>query len=169
MANQPRQWLVQGLERHLLPALRERGFEVEPLTADQAKSREFRAAFPFGGLRRPTADGIDLVEVQLDKRCAAAFRLNFGIAPKGGLNHPSFGFLAEADVNVQSLPVYYEALSYPVLWRWFRVRRPWFGPSASKIEVERLVASRLDLVDEVEGVLRGRKRGRHIRVVESWQ
>lgn len=168
MSNQPRQWLVASLERHLIPAFCERGFEVEPLTADQAKSREFRTAFPFGDLRRPTVDGIDVVEVQLDKGGAAAFRLNFGIAPKGGLNHPSFGFVAEADLNVQSLPVYYEALSCPALWQWFKVRRPLFGRSVSGVDVDRLVIARLDLVDEVEGVLRGGKRGRHIRVVEGW-
>ena len=169
MADHPRQWLVKSLERHLLLAFRERRFELVPLTADQAKSREYRTAFPFGHLRRPKADGIDLVEVQLDKRGAAAFRLNFGIAPKGGMNHPSFGFLAEADVNVQSLPVFYEAYSCPVLWRWFRVPRRWFGRSVSKADIEKFVVSHLDLVDEVEGVLRGRRRGRHIRVAQMWR
>jgi hypothetical protein len=164
MSHDRRRWLIQSLRKHLIPAFEERGFEVVPLAEAEARSPEFRRAFPFGQLRRNSPRSVDLVEIQLDKRGDAAFRLNIGIAPHGGVNH-FLGHVAEKDVRVHYLSRSFEAYSCPQFRRWFRVRR-WFGPPATEADYESLVLDNIDLVQEVEDVLREEKRGPHIRLVE---
>lgn len=88
MANNARRWLIESLQFHLITAFQERGFEIIPLTGEEAASREFKTAFPFGSLRRIRRRCFDLVEIQLDKHSAAAFRLSIGVAPVGGIDNP---------------------------------------------------------------------------------
>lgn len=164
MANKSRSWLIDSLRKHLVPAFEELGFEVVPLTEEEAASGEFQRAFPLGRLQRSSSRGLDLVEVQLDKY-DPAFRLNFGIAPEGGIDHP-MGHVAQHDVRVGYLSQSFEAYSRPLFRRWFRLSR--FGPSKTKVDYENLVADNLGIVREVEDALRGGKLGRHVRVVEMW-
>lgn len=73
-----RKWLVKSIDEILLPSLRRAGFFVVPLSKEDARSPEIRAAFPFGRLRRQRNAGFDQIEVQLDKRGGSALRLNLG-------------------------------------------------------------------------------------------
>jgi len=104
-----------------------------------------------------------LVEIQLDKY-DPKFRLNIGMAPVGGIDHAIGGHISQEDIRVHYLKRYFEAYSWPRFQRWFAIRR-WFGPAATKVDYQNLVADNLGLVREVEGALRD-GRGRHIRVVE---
>lgn len=166
MADKSRKWLADSLRKHLVSAFEELGFEVVPLTAEEAASGELRRAFPFGRLRRASSRGLDLVEVQLDKY-DPAFRLNIGVAPEGGIDHPISGHVDQQDIWVGYLDTYYEAYGWPLLQRWFRLSR-WFGPPKTRVDYENLVADNLGLVREVEDVLREGKLDRHIRKVKAW-
>ena len=166
MTDSRRSWLIDSLQKHLVPAFEERGFEVVPLAGEEAKSRELQSAFPFGYLKRASERGIDLVEIQLDKRGAAKFRLNIGVAPEGGINHAIAGHIKQEDIRVHYLGRAFEACSSPIFRRWFAVRRPWSGTPPTKKDYENLVADNLGLVREVEDVLSDGILGRHLRVVE---
>ena len=166
MSGNPRRWLRESLQKFLIPAFEERGFKVVPLVGEEARSREFQTAFPFGTLKRLSAHGSDLVEIQLHKR-SAAFRLNIGTAPVSGIDHPLVGRIGQEDIRVHYLARYFTAYSSPFWQRWFAVRRGWFESSATKRDYENLVADNLGLVREVEDLLREGKRGRHIRVYET--
>jgi hypothetical protein len=162
-----RRWLIDGLRRHLIPAFEKVGFEVVPLMGDEASSREFRTAFPYGRLQRASQAGIEMVEIQLDKHGDAAFRINAGVAPAGGIHHPLVGHIEQEKLRVHDLSRHFEAYGWPLLRRWFSVRRAWFGSSPTKVDYENLVAGNLGLVQEVEDVFRHGRLGPHIRKVEA--
>lgn len=164
MTDKSRGWLIESLRKHLVPAFEELDFEVVPLTDEEAASGEFQRAFPLGRLRRASPRGFDLVEIQLDKY-DPAFRLNFGVAPEGGIDHP-MGHVGQNDIRVGDLGRSFEAYSWPLFRRWFRLSR--FGSPKTKVDYENLVTDNLGIVREVQDALRTGKRGRHIRVVEMW-
>lgn len=164
MVDKARRWLIESLQKRLIPAFEECGFQVIPLAGEKAESHELRAAFPFGRLRRETAQGIEMVEVQLDKHGNAAFRLNVGVGPTEGIQN-QIGYVAPEDMWIHYLNRYYEAYDCPLLQCWFRVRR-WFGPSATLMDYDNLVTTNLGLIREVEDLWRNGKQGRHMRMVE---
>lgn len=152
MGDKRRRWLIESLGEYLVPAFQEHGFQLVPLLGEEARSSELRLTLPFGYLRRVTPRGFDLVEIQLDKHGDAAFRLNIGVAPVGGIDHDLVGHINQEDVRVHDLDRYFEAYSWPLFWRWFAVRRGWFGPPATKADYVNLVEDNLGLVREVEDV-----------------
>jgi hypothetical protein len=89
-----RTWLIESLETLFVPELERRGFRKVLLTPEEARS-EIRVGFRFGRLRREGPDGLEVVEIQLDKRRAPVFRINLGVAPPGGIEHPVTGHVAQ--------------------------------------------------------------------------
>ena len=166
MTDLTRRWLIENLWEYFIPAFEENGFQLAPLTGDEADSPELRSAFPFGHLRRVRSRELDLDEIQLDKFSRAAFRLNFGAVPAEGIDHPIGGHIKQEDAWVHDLGRYFEAYSFPTFRRWFAVRRGWFGPSVEEVDYRNLVEDNLGLVCEIEDALREGKQGRHIRVVD---
>ncbi|MEF9355477.1 MULTISPECIES: hypothetical protein [Ralstonia solanacearum species complex] len=163
MTTEPKRWLTNSLRSRLIPEFERRGFNVVPLTGDDARSGEIRAAFPFGRLRRPGPNGLEMVEIQLDKHGRAAFRLNIGVAPSGGIAH-AVGQVAQEDIWVHYLSRYYEVYRWPLARRWFSVWR-WPGSSATQADYDALVKRVVDLIPEVEEVLTSGGRGPHIRLI----
>lgn len=163
MENEEQRWLKNSLRSRLLPELERRGFTVLPLTGEDARSREIFTAFPLGRLRREGLLGFEMVEIQIDKHGRAAFRLNIGVAPPGGISH-AIGHVAQEDVWVHYLSRYYEVYSWPLFRRWFSLRR-WSRTSATESDYGTLVSAVVDVIPEVEEVLRTGRRGRHIRSV----
>jgi hypothetical protein len=146
MASKERRGLIENLEALLVPELERRGFHRVPLTADEARS-EIRTGLPFGRLRREGPAGFEIVEIQLDKRRAPVFRLNLGVAPPGGIQHPVTGHVAQEDIWAHYLDRSYGV--YPAGWlpkwfpfpRWFSVpRRP--GAEATRADYEKLASER---------------------------
>lgn len=158
MANNARRWLTKAIRSLLIPEFERRGFVVVPLDADDAQSREIRAAFPFGHLRRSSPSGYDLVEIQLGKYGAAEMRLNVGVAPVEGIEHALTGHIEQEDVRVGYLDRSFELYRYPRFRRWFSVRRwPWQDISEQHyIELVRYVVT---LIPEVEDALKVGKIG----------
>lgn len=171
-----REWLIQSIRTHLLPALTKQGFEVAPLVHRSPVDREFEESFPeWGRLIRATESGIDLVEIQLATRRRAAFRINAGVVPKEGIitltgHHPA------EEVAVHWLDQYFETHAHPwlrsslralrlePLGTWFSV---WHWPyrSPTQSDYDKLVLRVADLVPEVELALREGKLGQHVRKV----
>lgn len=165
MPSKERQWLIKSINAMLLPSLRQHGFEVVPLSDEDARSSDIRTAFPFGRLRRMSQRGFDLVEIQLDKRGGAEFRLNVGIAPPDGIEHFISGHVAQEDIWVGYLDQSYEVYKCPRLWMWFRVFH-WPGRAVTKSNFDELVASVVELIPEVELALRDGKCGPHVRQIK---
>jgi len=164
LATRETKWLREAIGVLLVPELEKRGFRAVPLKPDERRS-EVAIAFPFGRMRRPGPGGLEIVEIQLDKRGAPAFRLNLGIAPPEGVHHP-LGFVPQEDVWVHYLDQSYELYDRSLLGRrkWFSL--PWWrGKAIERQEVERLVQRVVALIPEVEALFREGKRGPHIREV----
>lgn len=159
----PKSWLRASLQTFLLPEFVQRGFTVVPLNEDDARSRELRSTFPFGRLRRQGQKGLEVVELQLDKHGSAAFRLNIGIAPPGGVDHVA-GHIPQEDVWVHYLERYFEMYRFPLIRRWFSVwRLP--GSSPNRAAYDSLAKSIVDLIPEIEVALRDGIPGKHMRLV----
>jgi hypothetical protein len=159
-----RQWLISSLQIMLVPEFVRRGFAVVALDGEDARSRDVRAAFPFGRLHRSGVRGLEMVEIQLDKHGNPAFRLNIGVSPLGGIEHAS-GHIAQEDMWVHYLGWYFEMYRSPRLRRWFSVLNlPW--APATERDYQTLVQSVVDMVPEVEKTLRENVPSRQMRVIE---
>jgi len=163
MSSKDRDWLLQSLRKHLAPAFEAKGFRAVPLTENELGSSEIRTASPLGTLKRERDGGTDLVEIQLDKRGAAAFRLNCGVAPKGDLHH-QIGVIAHEDIRVHYLPRYFEAYRCPLFRMWFSVRHVF--RSSNREDYEKLILDNLSLVGEVENALLSGSVGPHLREIQ---
>jgi hypothetical protein len=163
MPGNARHWLVERIERLLIPELERLGYIRVPLTAEERRS-EIATAFPFGRLRRPGPQGSEIIEIQLDKHGRASFRLNLGIAPQEGIVDPYAGHIPPEDIWVHYLPSSYELLQSQVLWRWFSVSR-WPWTRATSADYEKLVQEVVRLIPEIETLFRDRKPGAHMRYV----
>ena len=159
-----RDHLIKALRDRLVPAFAGRGFEVAPLLADEQKSREFRVAFPLGRLRRVRADGsFEMVEIQLDKRGISRFRLNFGVIPARGIDHP-IKHVEQHEAVVGFLFYSGELYSWPLFMRWFSVPSRLSDDVAASKSIE-VVNRVVALIPEVEDWLKSGKVGRHVRQV----
>lgn len=160
-----RRWLVEAIRSQLIPEFLARGFELAPFPrAKQGPTdREFLASFPFGRLRRSVEHGFEQIEIQLAPRSRAAFRLNFGLIPSGGVKGV-LGHIAADDAGVHSLPERFALYSCPFFSLNFSVRRwLWSRREGTEDEYRALVARVVELLPEVDDALRNGKVGRHIR------
>ncbi len=163
MANPSRQWLIQSLRTRLIPALEQRGFSCMPLAGEDARSGEIRTTFPLGRLCRPTPAGLDLVEIQLDKRGRPAFRLNIGMALAGGIQHAA-GHVAQRDIWVHYLDRYFTMYQRPWFRQWFTVSR-WSREPETAARYDALVDKAVALVPEIDQALTSGRPGPHLRAV----
>ena len=169
MPGSERRWLRDSLRAFLLPAFERLGFQVVPLSKEDASSRAISSAFPFGSLRRQSEHGLEIVEIQLDKRQRPTFRINMGIAPPEGVEHPIAGHISQGDLDVHSLRQSFELYQIAFIRRWFSARS-YFGRAPSESDYEELAKRVVGLIPEVEATLReGTKRGRHVRSVVRWR
>jgi hypothetical protein len=156
--------MIQCIERLLIPELERRGYAAVPLTPEEKRSG-IAAAFPFGRLRRRGDQGLEIVEIQLDKHGRASFRLNVGIAPHDGVVDAHAGRIPQEDVWVHYLPGSYELLQCPRLWKWFSVWR-WPWRRFTSAHYDKLVGDAVRLIPEIEGLFREGKPGLHMRYVD---
>jgi hypothetical protein len=162
---QRRLWLKESLQQYLVPELIARGFVSVPLSSVDKRSKEICSSFPFGRFRRGKGNYFEMIEIQLDKHGRAAFRLNIGISPSGGINHVA-GHVEQDDVWVHYLDSYYEMYQNAFMRFWFSVfSLPW--KKLAKSDYECLVKKVVLLLPELEGVLKDRSLGRHIRQIVS--
>jgi hypothetical protein len=156
-----RRWLVEALREHLLPEITRRGFEIVPLSGEDARG-EIRVAFPFGRLRRAAMGGFELIEIQLDKRSRAAFRLNAGRVPAAGIDHFTGSHIVAEDVWVTYLRQYYALYQCAFFGIWFQVRH-WPGRTVTESNFQILVREGARLLPEIDAVLISGKCGPHIK------
>jgi hypothetical protein len=160
-----KQWLLQSIRDGLIPELARSGFSSAPLTGENARSPELRAAYPFGRMRRPQVSAIDQIEIQFDKHGRAAFRLNIGGVPREGVHHP-FGFVAADDAMVHCLNRYGAMPAGSALRAWFTVRR-WPWQKATQQDYHQLVEGVAGLLPELESFFQTHTGSRHVRLVEQ--
>jgi hypothetical protein len=128
-----REWLLQSLRTHLIPALVQRGFaSVSPLPHGPI-DREYKATFPLGSFVRKRAGSIDFIQIQMAPYRADYFRMNAGVRSSEGLATENGCQVFDPSRAVWSLR--FEMLARPRLWwfwpwSWFTVRT-WFGQPAS--------------------------------------
>ena len=163
--NKERRWLIEAIRLQLLPLFLARGFELVslPKSKQGTNDREFLASFPFGRLRRRIETGFEQVEIQLAPHSRAAFRLNLGIVPAGGVDGV-LGRISADDAGVHALPKYFTLYSCPFFSLNFSVHRwVWSRRQRTEDEYRALVARVESLLPEVDGALRNGKIGPHIR------
>jgi len=164
-----RRWLVDAIRDRLIPEFTSRGFEVVPFPKIGPTDWAGVAKNPFGRLRRRSASGFDLVEIDLESYGKAAFRLSIGVSSFGGMKTPN-GHIAAEDVLVGWLDEYFVLYQRPWIWSFF--------PSLANFSVWRLNRSRVTreaydvlvaqvagMMWEVELALRERRCGPHVRRV----
>lgn len=164
--NQRRRWLVDAIRTTLIPEFIRRGFEVHLYSKQDGVDRELISSLPFGFLRRSCERGIEQIEIQLDPReYDAAFSLNIGVVPIGGLESLR-GHIAAEDVFVTWLDEFFVLYSRPGSSRPFAVRRKWWQTKeTSHADYQTLINEVILLIPEVEQVLRLTSIGPHIRRV----
>jgi len=163
MENREREWLLDGIEKILIPEFEQRGFMKWPLDIEDSHSPSIFQAFPFGRLRRSTPAGTEQVEVQLGRDALPVFRLNIGFIPFGGIAH-RLGQVANEGAWVHYLDSYYVAYQHPMFRTWFGLCH-WPGRTINESDVNALVSEVVTIIPEIEQVFKGNGRGRHIRRV----
>ena len=155
---------MESIKKRLVPEFESRGFTAVPSTAED-KRGEIGAAFPFGRMQRRGPRGLETIEIQLDKRGGASFRLNVGLVPADGVVDAHAGHIPANRVWVQYLPESYELLQSPRLWKWFSVTR-WPWKRITSAHYDKLVNDVVKLMPEIEGFFRDGKPGPHMRYVD---
>jgi hypothetical protein len=158
MTKSTRRELIDTVRKRLVPALEGLGFSLVALS-DQEKRSEVGAAFPFGRLRRSTATGFDLVEIQFNKDGSASFRLNIAQVPTAGIEH-AVGRVAAEDVWVHYLDHFCTLYARRFLRRWFHVEE-----AARQDQIDATVERVVDLLPQVDDYLRHGRRGGNLRCV----
>lgn len=138
----------QEFSKLFIPTLENRQFKSFPVEKSQQN------AFPLGVFKRVTETEIHQIEVQIDKYNKDKFRIFFGIIPKVGIYPPNSGHIKAEDTLVTWLPDYY------VLYR-----SPFFKTQLRKQDLEKAE----NLVQEIDDVLRTRKKGKHTCHVVYYQ
>ena len=161
-----RDLLISTLRERLVPVLKNMGFEAIPLLADEKRSREILFSFPLGRLRRIKEDGsFELVEIQLDKHGSARFRLNLGVIPRAGIDHP-VKHVEQEEAAVGFLSFYAELYSSPFFRKWFSVGSR-VSPADLDRQVRELVERVIAIVPEVDAWFLNGEVGRHVRQVRT--
>lgn len=142
-----------ALTEDLIPSLARKGFKTLPLDSEDRKSTEIKNAFPFGRMIRTAGQDIHLLEIQIDRHNPKKFRMNFGKAPTGGINHPHTGHIEAKDIWVHYLPEYYEAYAWPL----FRV---WLNSDSEKLWPH--------ILDQIDEALEHSKVGRFVRRIKAY-
>jgi hypothetical protein len=164
-----RRWLIEGLQRHLLPSLVQQGFKLAPSETIAAPvDRRYVRAFPLGELVRARESRVDRVSIQFATHDRNAFRINARVEPpKEIMNHerlpPVPGFLA------RGLSEHFEMYASPKLWAWFTwgwfsVRRSPFR-ATTQSDYENLTKLVAGFERELELALREGILGPHMRRV----
>ena len=161
MVNSDRRELIDVLHRRLVPAVEQLGFVAVAPDARE-KNTEAGAAFPFGRLRRRTADGFDLIEIQFEKDGSAAFRLNVGQVQSVGIEH-AVGHVAAEDVWVHYLEHFCTLYSSRYFRRWFRFEAS--DAAANRERLKALADAVIRLLPEVDDFLKSGKCCRNLRCV----
>ena len=173
---QHRQWLIESVRTHLLPAFVEHGFDVAPHVSRGLADRDFLLALPLGRLiRHRMPDLVDLAEIEFAPHGAPAFQVIAGTAPKEGLMTFS-GHWAAEDLYAGWLDECFvtharpwlrfvgSALGAEDLGAWFSVwYAPWQTPAST--DYERLALRVAGYQPEIEVALRGGRLGPHLRKV----
>jgi hypothetical protein len=151
--------LEASVQGHLLPALRQRGFQATPVLDALAADRDR----PFGRLFRPRGSTVDRVEIQFSRYGRVAFRINACAVPRGGMMTPA-GHRTMNDVlalGIHNLEMY----AHP---RWFiffslfsmamwRIRLP------KQEDYDKLAQRVAGFLPELESALREGELGPHMR------
>jgi hypothetical protein len=157
----PRDLLLREVEKRLLSIFIEKGFSVVPLPPkDQVP--ELKRAFPLGLLKRKRGTGLDIVEVQFDKRERPAFVINFATVPEEGVDLPWGGHVAQADADASSAPVSGRLYSSSWRLRWFRMGL--LSPKTEKVAA-RLVGKAVRYSDEINDWFERGVVGRHVKTL----
>jgi hypothetical protein len=130
-----RSWLLKDLREVLVPELESLGFQRLALSREDAAAADIRRAFPFGRYRRSAPGGFEQIEVQLDRRGRAAFRLNVGWVPDTGIQHAVAGEIQAEEVWVHYLA---HGIALPSLTGWYSCSR-WFWRRVTTDTVRDLV------------------------------
>lgn len=146
--------LVAAIRDKLVPRIQSAGFAFRS-EASPFKSGERKIAFPFPSLVRDRGGVLHLVEIQLERRGAAQFVVNFGVVPKSGLVLPWGKF--DADVA--------EVSSLERSGRLYRIGglRTWFGQFPATLIDSNQVETAARFFSEVEDWFTTGFHGKHTR------
>ena len=168
LVSEARKWLIESLQRYLLPSLIQQGFNVAQLDVRRPPiDRRYVQAFPLGRLVRARESGVDQITIQLATYDRNAFRINASIVPPKEIltTHNRLpevrGFLAKG------LSEHFEMYASPQLWAWFAWGwfsvRHWPFQSPVQNDYEKLALRVASYAPELELALREGKLGPHMR------
>lgn len=168
-----RRWLLKSLQRLFATALEQRGFRLVPLTADEARS-ERGQSHPLGRFHRIRGDGgLDIIEIDMRRDGAPAFRIHAGVAPKGGMTTVNGTHIIQEDLWTTWLEEFYEVAP----WGWLKtayfqkyfklIRRAWDRSVATEGDYDTLVLGVVNTIPQIEKALRDGKCGPNIRYVNA--
>lgn len=155
-----RSLLKEELQQKFLPILAMNSWQ-ERKRPEKYNSPELKRTDPFGAILRPDSDGIDIVDIQFDKRGRAKFRITIGTLPVKGLPSvidssmvPVEGLFAQNATNAHVLR------PFTVIFDWFGF---WPWQKKDELEAAKVVTSLISRWDEAERFLRDGKKGRHLK------
>lgn len=154
-----RSTLEEDVSTRLTNVFTQKRFSVVPLPPEESNS-ELKMAFPLGRLKRLRGDDLDIVEFQFDKHGRPAFVINFGTAPKGGVNLPWGEHLSRDEADVSSLFDAYRLFNSSFRSRWFAPG--WLSTSGDQT-VKKLVNRAVWLSGEVNHWFESGAVGKHMK------
>jgi hypothetical protein len=153
--------LIQVVGDLLIPALEKNGFRCSPSGSTRIKAHELRPHFPLGILHRLGPTGLDVAEPYFLGR--HKFVLHAARIPLGGIE-TVMGHSAAEDCLATWNSTWFTLYSCPFFLIPFSAAK-FFGGSALRSDVERVVRGVVDLLPEVEAALNDGITGRHLKRV----
>ena len=160
-----RSMLLNIFEKRFIPFLIQNDFGQYPLPK-WSETHGMKLAFPFGLMKRKKGKMVEMIKIQLDRRGAPKFVINFGVIPPEGVTIRGKHF-SQNDCRVAEALVFCRL--YPSRWLG---PYGWFSPSffsfAFNIEskIENMVEDAIKLYPEIENWFKSKVVGPHVRCNE---
>jgi hypothetical protein len=163
---EPRGWLIDSLQQHLVPALVQQGFEAGKAEASRPfVDRKFVKAFPFAKLIRVRESAVEQISIQLASNDRCAFRINASVVPPKKMVTAKLPPVV--GLEGKGLSEQFEMYEYPILWAWLTAGwfsvRTWPFQTPSLKDYEKLALRVSTYVPELDLALSESKLGPHMR------
>src|SRR5204862_279597 len=118
--SEARKWLIESLQRHLLPSLIQQGFDVaQPDILPPPIDRRYVRAFPLGRLVRGRESGVDQISIQFATYDRNAFRINACVVPPKEIITTHNRLPEVPGFWARGFSEHFEMYAFPQLWAWF--------------------------------------------------
>jgi hypothetical protein len=167
MSNLHSKWLKKNIEKILIPAIQDMGFEWKKQGSAKEVGREIVLGWPWGSMRRRNERTIDIIEISLRKRDRSFFFLNAASCPlDGARGHVTGKHYSAEEIHSGYLEECWALVPRFSFLGYFGVR---FVPfrTVTEAHYEKLVRQVAGYLPEIEEALTLGKVGPHMEFIRN--